>query len=465
MLHYQIQCLGENRGTPRLWLQGRVLEVAGFAPGMAYTVELGEHRLHLRASSSGERVVSARRRADRTLSVIDVNSRRLLGPLSAFRTLRIVVLGPGEMLVTPSASEARRLERLAGALSRLLCGDTLAAGSVCHGGGILSHAAHQGLAQAGIDCSLAWANEIRPELIDHASGVNACWEPDTIGLAAPLQELAFDRQALARLPGVDLLEAGLACSGASASGRAKRHLAVPEAHPEVGHLVAGFLALVAQVNPLVIQIENVPLYQDTGSAWILRNQLRDWGYVVHEIVLDGAQFNALEHRKRLCLVAVTAGVPFSFDALERPAIEAQRLGDILEPIPPDDPCWSAMAALKRKEVRDRAAGKGFRMQIFDAESSKLATLTKGYAKRRSTDPRLRHPSNSELLRQFTPTEHARAKHIPAHLVAGASSTLAHEILGQSIVHSAFVAVWQLIGRSLLEWSIAEQSHPTRAHRA
>ena len=112
MLHYQIQCLGENRGTPRLWLQGRLLEVAGFAPGMAYSVALGERRLHLRASSSGKRVVSARRRANRTLSVIDVNSRCLLGPLSAFRTLRIVVLGPGEMLVTPTASEARRLERL-----------------------------------------------------------------------------------------------------------------------------------------------------------------------------------------------------------------------------------------------------------------------------------------------------------------------------------------------------------------
>lgn len=465
MLHYQVQCLGENRGTPRLWLQGRVLEVAGFAPGMTYSVEIGERRLHLRVAAEGNRVVSGKRRADRTLAVIDVNSRRLLAALSVFRTLRIVVLRLGELLVTPTASEERRHERVARALSRLLAGDTLAAGSVCHGGGILSHAAHQGLAEAGVDCSLAWANEIRPELIDHASGVNECWEPDTIGLAAPLQELAFDRQALARLPCVDVLEAGLACSGASASGRAKRHLAAPEAHPEVGHLVAGFLALVARVNPLIIQVENVPLYQDAGSAWILRNQLRDWGYDVHEIVLDGAEFNALEHRKRLCLVAVTAGVPFSFDALERPHAQPQRLGDILEPIPLDDPCWSAMEGLKAKEVRDLAAGKGFRMQILDEDSPKLGTLTKGYAKRRSTDPRLRHPSNPELLRQFTPTEHARAKHIPAHLVAGASTTLAHEILGQSIVHSAFVAVWRLIGRSLLLWSIAEQSHPSRARAA
>ena len=124
-----------------------------------------------------------------------------------------------------------------------------------------------------------------------------------------------------------------------------------------------------------------------------------------------------------------------------------------------------MEGLKAKEVRDLAAGKGFRMQILDEDSPKLGTLTKGYAKRRSTDPRLRHPSNPELLRQFTPTEHARAKHIPAHLVAGASTTLAHEILGQSIVHSAFVAVWRLIGRSLLQWSIAEQSHPSRARAA
>ena len=34
-----------------------------------------------------------------------------------------------------------------------------------------------------------------------------------------------------------------------------------------------------------------------------------------------------------CAWSRSPKVPFSFDALERPAIEAQRLGDILEPIP------------------------------------------------------------------------------------------------------------------------------------
>ena len=97
-------------------------------------------------------------------------------------------------------------------------------------------------------------------------------------------------------------------------------------------------------------------------------------------------------------------------------------------------------------------------------SSKLGTLTRATP---SVAAPILGSAIPPILSCFasSPDRHARAKHIPAHLVAGASSTLAHEILGQSIVHSAFVAVWQLIGRSLLEWSIAEQSHPTRAHRA
>ena len=68
---------------------------------------------------------------------VTVGVRDMDAALSVFRTLRIVVLRLGEVLVTPTASEERRLERIARALSRLLAGDTLAAGSVCHGGGIV----------------------------------------------------------------------------------------------------------------------------------------------------------------------------------------------------------------------------------------------------------------------------------------------------------------------------------------
>ncbi|MFZ5883646.1 MAG: DNA cytosine methyltransferase, partial [Chloroflexota bacterium] len=55
-----------------------------------------------------------------------------------------------------------------------------------------------------------------------------------------------------------------------------------------------------------------------------------------------------------------------------------------------------------------------------------------------------------LQRIFTPVEHARLKTIPEGLVKGLSDTIAHEILGQSIVHCAFMAVGERLGKTLVD---------------
>lgn len=112
-----------------------------------------------------------------------------------------------------------------------------------------------------------------------------------------------------------------------------------------------------------------------------------------------------------------------------------------------------MDGLKAKEERDKEAGKGFAMQILTERDMKCPTITKGYAKVRSTDPKLQHPSNPGLLRQFTPAEHARLKGIPEQLVSGLSATIAHELLGQSICYEPFLAVASLIGETLKNVSI------------
>ncbi len=77
-------------------------------------------------------------------------------------------------------------------------------------------------------------------------------------------------------------------------------------------------------------------------------------------------------------------------------------------------------------------------------------ITKGYAKVRSTEPKLQHPANPDLLRQFSPAEHARMKGIPEHLVFGLSATVAHELLGQAVCYAPFLAVGKAIGRALGE---------------
>jgi DNA (cytosine-5)-methyltransferase 1 len=46
--------IGSNRGRPRLWLQGKILEAAGLAPGDIYALKVGANKLRLRRLEDGE---------------------------------------------------------------------------------------------------------------------------------------------------------------------------------------------------------------------------------------------------------------------------------------------------------------------------------------------------------------------------------------------------------------------------
>lgn len=258
-----------------------------------------------------------------------------------------------------------------------------------------------------------------------------------------------------RLPETDVLELGLPCSGASSAGRAKNAINLPEAHPFVGHLVAGAVAVIAKLNPVCIVLENVPNYAHSASAAILRTQLADMGYAVSERILIGTDWGELEARQRWFLVAMTRGVAFDFASLEPDPKPVRYLAEIMDPVPIDDPSWSRMQYLRDKEVRDREAGKGFRMQIFDGSEIAISTLTKGLHKRRSTDPFFVHPEDPELLRLPTVSEHARCKGVPEHLVAGLPQSTGHEVLGQSIVYGPVRAMARHIGEALRRFEGAE----------
>lgn len=444
-----IKSIGNHRGAPRVWLQGQAPSRAGFAPGRRYTVAIDEERkfVTLTVNESGDRIVSFKRVGDKEQPIIDLNSAKMLGLFEGMEQIR-VVFGVEQIWICPVASENRRVERLNRLNRKLQADEPILVGSLSHGGGILSHAIHTGLNRGGIASKLAFANDIRDECLDLAASNNDSWDQDTIGLAMPMQELAFDDWMMSKLPKVEIIEAGLPCSGASVAGRAKRKLSMPEAHEHVGHLVVAFLAIIAKVNPTVIIFENVTEYADTASMLIMRYQLRDLGYVLHESEFRGGEWNALEDRHRMALVAVTKGMSFDINALVKPEKKELRLGDVMDDVPPDSDRWSTMQYLKDKQDRDRAAGKGFMMQVFNPESNRVSTIGKGYAKIRSTEPKIQSSTDPNLLRQLTPAEHSRVKQIPAHLVRGAGETLAHEVLGQSVNYTPFEALGALLGSNL-----------------
>lgn len=449
MQTYTVAKIGENKGAPRIWMEGARLAKAGYTAGRRYGVRFKDQTLVLEVRDDGARVVSAKKRGDAEVPVIDLNSHELLDIFTGMKAVR-VVMEEGRIFILPLASEIKRKEREKRLASELDAG-ALSVGSLSHGGGILSHAVHAGLQKEGLHPELLFANDIREDMLEHAAAVNDAWSAKTSYIAAPMQEVAFDEWAVSKLPKVSLLEAGIPCSGASVAGRAKRGLTHPEDHPDVGHLAVAFVAIIARVQPAAVLLENVPQYANTASASIIRNSLRDMGYDIHEAELHASEWNTLEERKRFCLVAVSKGIPFDFSMVEKPEKVERKLAEVLEDIAPDDPRWNPMTYLKEKEVRDKEAGKGFAMQVFGPEDKGIKTLTKGLQKNRSTDPKIRSPFNPELLRLPTPVEHARCKGIAEHLVPQGSATFAHEVLGQSICPAPFEAVASAIGKALKAW--------------
>lgn len=446
----KVKKLGVHRGAPRIWFEGKQTSRAGFHSEQRYTIDVVHEKnmVALRISDTGERIVSKKNIKGVDVPVIDINSKEILGMFDGMSAVR-VIMNQNEIYILPLATEVRKRERIA-RLSHEI-NTSVSIGSISHGGGVLSHAIHSGLKKAGIKSHLAFANDIDSDVLLHAQSSNDAWTDETQFINMPMQELAFDEYVSSKLSKVSILELGIPCAAHSVAARAKKREHVhPEDDPVFGHLAVAFLAIVAKVNPAAIILENVVPYMNSASMGIIRNQLSDMGYSVNTRVLKSADWNCLEARERMCMVAMTDGIDFNFEALQPPEKVVRTLSEILDDVPLDHASWSTMDYLKVKQERDAAKGNSFAMQIFDGSSTKISTLRKFYHKNGSSDPKIRHPQNPNLLRLVNQFEHARAKGIPASIVGDLSKTAAHELLGQSISYDPFLSVGEFVGDQLLK---------------
>lgn len=450
MQHVMYAKLGDHRGNKRLWLEGRRLLDTGAAPGCRFdaTFNHAARELVITITEDGARKVSGKTKADRQHPVIDLNGPELGAVFGAGTNRVVAVFEPGRITVTVHPDVVAEEERRTRLATKLQDGTPLAMGSLFHGAGVLDAAVHQGLADAGIPAELAWAVEIEPEFLEASLRNNPIWGKDSLAICGSVDEVE-----VSRLRNVEILTAGIPCTGASLSGRARLRLESAEHHPRAGHLFVAFLRIVRAVQPAVIKLENVTPYANTAGMQAIRSALAVLGYDLHETVLNGNAMGALENRDRLCAVAVTKGLAFDWSALVPVREKEATVAEILDPEGTEHR-WSDCAGLKAKQDRDRAAyrdqgrGTGFAMQVLTPASASIPTITALYWKWQSTTPKLRHPENPELLRQFSPAEHARAKAIPFGLVAGASPTAQHTMLGQAVVFPAFQAVARLLAAAL-----------------
>lgn len=439
-LGYWLKKIGFHRGAPRLWFETCQVRSAGLVPGSRFDVVALKQGIKLLPNVEGRYSVCSKERNGRCLPVIDINSREVLAPLSGQQVVRVIVRLDG-IFILRAASEQAKAERIERLCSKLAAGEQLASASIAHGAGVLSNAAHTGFSDAGLELSLKVLCEIDDTYVEQSLNCNPA-SAQSVPLCAPIQELVQDEWLMRQVPRVEVLEMGLPCSGASRAGKSKRGLSMMEDHPEVGHLIYAALALVQKLQPAAIVLENVEDYRGSASAQILRSQLRDMGYQVREHVLRAHDFGSLENRVRWAMVATSDGLPSVESVSPRGQERGTTLGELLDEVDPEAACWSSMTYLKDKAVRDKAAGKGFAMQLVDGESTSVPTIRKSYNKGGSTDPYVRHPSDPDLMRKMTPTEHARIKGVPAELISGLSATAAHEVLGQGVAYEPFRALFR-----------------------
>lgn len=450
--------VGEKKATGRIWLEGTKLERGGFTPQTPYEVIVKEGALYLRLNKNSDRRVSGRRTGEVTKPIIELCN-KLISDTFDIGTKLLAIVKKGRIIIRRAVQPLFTMEREQRLLKKLRNGEPLDHVGLFHGGGAMDRALHDGMTAAGIKSRMSVVAELDGNYIDASLRANPeLFDDETLILNGPIQ--AFT---LGKVKPCEIMTMGIPCTGASTSGRAKLRLTSAEAHPEAGALFFTALQLVDKFKPAIVQIENVPTYLHTASMDVIRSLLSGWGYDIHETVMNGCEFGALENRNRLVVIAVSKGLAetgFSLDWITPTHTKPATIADVLEPIDDDHESWRTFEYLAKKEERDIANGKGFRRQLFAAEAESVNTITRDYQKARSTDPYLRHPTDASRSRLFTPVEHGRIKGLPDGWVESlkVSATVAHQILGQGVVYPLFYAV----GHGLARWlsTVADKLAPT-----
>lgn len=419
--------LGQHRGNPRIYIEGRWVIWAGFQPGARFRVTYAHQKIVITAAEDG-RVVCGKRA--NTYGVIDLNGPEIAEAFHDAITRVTVHTDLGQIVITPSWLAMRQSQRVL----------VPTAVSIFAGGGLLGEA----LRQAGFE--VVAAVEVSPAYADvyqlnHGSRLYQC----------SVEEVPWDE--LRDLAPIGLLEAGIPCEPFSRirrlnrGGQEKRQRDLPPEAHELGDMVYWALKAADVLNPHTIVVEEVPTFLESGAGYILRLALARMGYQVDARVINPVDYGALTSRQRAVVVAT------SFDEVRWPVPKSRvrRLGEVLENLPDDSPLWFCPETkpwLYQHWERQSARGNGFAPPQLTAEDAVCPTIKKRYFAGQGDNAVIRHPSRPNCHRWLTVAEVRRIMGLPDTYDLGEALTTAGEVLGQGVQVEAFAQIIRSVtGRS------------------
>ncbi|HUA37360.1 MAG TPA: DNA cytosine methyltransferase [Candidatus Sulfopaludibacter sp.] len=371
------QKLGENRASPRLWLESRRLETFGFSAGIPFSVEQRVNGIWLRPAVLSNNHVSKRMSAGRERPIIDIANRSLLSPLDGFSEIKVTAAFQ-RIDVVPSVRgfhirrclEAKPLFRTIEAFC---------------GGGTLSAAI------AGCrDLHLIAGLELEPKYAD-------VWQqahPNAI-----LYQADIRRVHPTELPAHEILVASIPCTSHSTLGRAKKSLAGKPELGDTGDLFLSVAHIIAHHLPSACIFENVPAFANSLACLSLAQHLQKIGYFLTETIIEPLnEWNEPQDRKRWIIVATlkpgfqicSPQIPFTGtvgEFLDSPADSDRREVERIV---------KSIEALCRHNQRHAKLGHGFGFTTINRESVRVPTIVRSYHKI-NTGPFVETPYGLRLL--------------------------------------------------------------------
>lgn len=413
-LRFSTAKVGESKGAPRVWLEGRYLSRASFDAGSRIEASFERGRVTIRRAERGPRVVSSKQKRGETIPVIDLNTRALREAFGDVQALQVRV-APGEITLTALQTEAKRRDRCRNGYE----------GSLFSGAGLMTKAAEL----AGFTPRFA------VEIDEARAGIYAENFPGSVMFNMSVADVPLDE--LRRLP-VELLNITPVCGPFSnlrtqTRGQGKRDRAqAPEASPD-GDLTMWAAAVIQILNPATIIVEQVPAYETSGACGMLRGFLERLGYKIETRTFDGNDFGELQRRTRFVMVAHSDAGAFSWPA---PSPVTETLGDVLDPeeavageyFTEQQKPWLFEHAKAQAE-----RGNHFGLPVLTRHSTSVPAITARYFAQQGGNPVVADPRDPSRVRWLTVAEARRLQGIPEDFTFGnASKTATGEAIGEGV---------------------------------
>lgn len=452
---YRYAVKHRNNGSARIYIQNAgALRDAGLLANSRVSITQKPGRIEVKLDPNGESKIADTGRGE----LLELKNKATGWAMKGFNYVT-VTLRQGMVIITAHRDEARRVRRNRRIKDRLKQGQPLTSACLYSGLGMLSYHIKQGLLAVGIKSAIDFANDSDELALSLNVESNPMWDDATDSATAVADFIqSLD---LTLLNEVDMVTISYPCVAFSSLAKSENR---DLAHAACGTLFIDTVAALKALNPAVMIFENVPGFASSQTLSLMQRAIPD--YTFKATRFDGHDFNEMESRKRVCIVATSEGLT-ALDpshTINAFAHEPRRtLADIVSVAPKDTFKWDEMAHVKR---RDDMPHLGYRNCAYQGHESTIVTLPASYACTKAGSPMLLHPDNPDLQRKFLPEEHARLRDFPARMYLAleqfwqgkhalsstrGNASRAHRLCGNGVSKRIWQSLGQSLGQQMLAW--------------